>query len=85
MGGLFALIASTGWGGQSQGSSSFGILGVVVFVVLLAIGGLIILVIPLLHILGQWAGYRVLKGDDYRYPLVGRLVDRWISKKSESN
>jgi uncharacterized Tic20 family protein len=82
IGGLFALIASMGGLGQSEGSSSFGIVGIVIFGVLLAIGGVIILVIPLLHILGQWAGYRVLKGEDYRYPLVGRLVDKWISKKS---
>ncbi len=82
IGGLFALIASMGWLGQSEGSSSPGIVGIVIFGVLLALGGVIILVIPLLHILGQWAGYRVLKGEDYRYPLVGRLVERWISKKS---
>ena len=41
----------------------------------------IILIVPLFHILGQWAGYRVLKGDDYRYPLVGRLVEKWTVKK----
>lgn len=81
IGGLFALIASMGGLGQSEGSSSPGIVGIVIFGVLLALGGVIILVIPLLHILGQWAGYRVLKGDNYYYPLVGRLVDKWISKK----
>ncbi len=80
--GLFALIASMGGIGQSGGSSSLGIFGIVIAVILLLLGSVIILLIPLLHILGQWAGYRVLKGDNYQYPLVGRLVDKWVSKKS---
>lgn len=82
--GLFALIASMGGIGGPNVSSSWGIVGIVVSGGLLLLGGVVILVIPLLHILGQWAGYRVLKGDDYHYPLVGRLVDKWIAKKSES-
>ena len=56
--------------------------GVVIFAALILIAMLIILIVPLLHILGQWAGYRVLKGEDYRYPVVGRWVDRWIAKTS---
>lgn len=54
--------------------------------VLIVFGGsvtcsfVLLLLVPLLHILGQWAGYRVLKGDDFRYPLLGRLVDRWIPR-----
>ena len=32
---------------------------------------------PLYHILGQWAGLQVLLGRDFRYPLVGRLTARW--------
>ena len=80
--GLLVLIASLGWMGRSEGSSSFGMFGTVVFGVVLVLAILIILLIPLLHILGQWAGYRVLKGDDYRYPFVGQLVDKWISRSS---
>jgi len=41
--------------------------------------------VPFLHILGQWAGYRVLKGDDYRYPIVGKQVEKWISRKTNSS
>lgn len=82
--GIFALIASMFGIGQLDRSSSLGIFGMAVAVIFLLLGGLIILVIPLLHILGQWAGYRVLKGDDYRYPLVGRLAGKWISKTSRS-
>jgi uncharacterized membrane protein len=48
----------------------------------LLISFVLILLVPLLHILGQWAGYRVLKGDNYHYPLVGGLVNKWISKNS---
>ena len=81
--GLFALIASMGGIGQPGDSSSLGIFGIVISGILLLLGSVIILLIPLLHILGQWAGYRVLKGDNYQYPLVGRLVDKWISKKSD--
>jgi uncharacterized Tic20 family protein len=44
--------------------------GMMVMVLLLS---LVWLVIPLFHILGQWAGWRVLQGKDFRYPLLGRL------------
>jgi len=57
-------------------------LGIIVFGLSVLISIVIILFIPLLHILGQWAGYRVLKGDDYRYPLIGKLVERWIANKT---
>ena len=54
--------------------------GIVLIVFLLAFGSLIVallmvLVIPLFHIMGQWAGYRVLKGDDYLYPVIGKLIE----------
>ncbi len=55
-----------------------GILGLVVLGLSLALAFAIILIVPLFHILGQWAGYRVLKGDDYHYPVVGRLVARRV-------
>jgi uncharacterized Tic20 family protein len=58
--------------------------GILFLAVSLLVIVLVMLLVPLLHILGQWAGYRVLKGDDYRYPLVGRLVEKWISQNSTS-
>ncbi|HSB00651.1 MAG TPA: DUF4870 domain-containing protein [Anaerolineales bacterium] len=82
--GLFALIVSMGGIGQPGSNSSLGIVGIVIAGIFLLLGSVILLVIPLFHILGQWAGYRVLKGDDYRYPLVGRLVDQWIAKETVS-
>jgi uncharacterized Tic20 family protein len=41
----------------------------------------VILVVPLYQILGQWAGLRILQGRDYRYPLVGRWADGWLVKR----
>jgi hypothetical protein len=38
------------------------------------------LIIPLFHILGQWAGLRVLRGHNYRYPLLGKWIEKRISK-----
>ena len=79
--GIFLLLTTTGLTGEPDFGSPLGMLGIIIFFVSLLIAFVIILLIPLLHILGQWAGYRVLKGDDYRYPLVGRLVAQWISKQ----
>jgi uncharacterized membrane protein len=60
--------------------------GLVIFLVFMLVFLAIILIVPLLHIMGQWAGYRVLKGDNYHYPLLGNLVEKQISKLgSEEN
>ncbi|HLO32494.1 MAG TPA: DUF4870 domain-containing protein [Anaerolineales bacterium] len=81
--GFFALLARTDGAGQLDLNSSTGLLAILLFGAALLISLLIILFIPLLHILGQWAGYRVLKGDDYHYPLIGRWVERKLLKKVE--
>lgn len=80
--GLFALIASTGLTSQLETGSALEIFGILIFGVSLLLALVIALVVPVLHIFGQWAGYRLLKGDDYHYPFVGRLVDKWISRNS---
>jgi uncharacterized Tic20 family protein len=36
-----------------------------------------LLLIPVIQTFGLVAGYRVLKGKDYEYPLVGKLVKGW--------
>ena len=82
--GSILLFASMGLTGTPDTSSSVGIFGLILFFVSLLIAFGVILVIPLMHILGQWAGYRVLKGDNYHYPLIGRLVEGWISKQANS-
>jgi uncharacterized Tic20 family protein len=79
--GFLFLLAGMGGIREPNLNSSTGMFGIVVFAVALVISFVLILLVPLLHILGQWAGYRVLKGDDYHYPLVGNLTEKWISKK----
>lgn len=76
--GLVIFVLTIGFEGSVSLDSSTGMIGAIVFLLSLLIAMLIILLVPLLHILGQWAGYKVLKGDAYRYPLVGRLIGKWI-------
>ncbi|MCC6499860.1 MAG: DUF4870 domain-containing protein [Anaerolineales bacterium] len=78
MSGFVVFIALTGVGGTPM-SSGAGLIAVLIMFGLMLVALLILLVIPLFHIMGQWAGYRVLKGDDYRYPIIGRFVSRWLS------
>jgi len=81
--GFFLLFAAMGLTGESQMGSTSSVLGFVVFIVASLIAFAIFLLIPLLHILGQLAGYRVLKGENYRYPLVGRLVEKRLMKQKD--
>lgn len=57
--------------------------GIGVFLVFSLLGSVLFLVIPLFHILGQWAGYRLLKGDDYKYPIIGKLVEKQMARKPQ--
>jgi uncharacterized Tic20 family protein len=52
---------------------------IVLFATLL-FSALAVLAIPVFHILGQWAGYRMLRGDNYRYPIIGRMVEKRLAK-----
>ena len=81
--GIVLLVTSMGGLGEPNRDSSLGIVSIVVTVISLLIAAVTILSVPLLHILGQWAGYRILKGENYRYPLIGKLVEKQISKKME--
>lgn len=81
IGGALFLLLSVGLPGSPGLDSSAGMLGMVVFFGSLLCTFVILLTVPLLHIMGQWAGYRVLKGDEYRYPVVGKLVERRIAKQ----
>ena len=82
--GFFVFIILTGFGETSAMSSSVGLIALIVMLVSMLIALMVLLLVPLFHITGQWAGYRVLKGDDYRYPLIGRLVARVILSGAES-
>ena len=57
-----------------------GLFGAFLSLICLAV---ILLIVPLFQIIGQWAGLRILQGHDYRYPLIGRWVENWLVK-SES-
>jgi uncharacterized Tic20 family protein len=78
--GLVIVFAVIGLEGNPNLGSSAGMVGLILFFVTLLIAALIMLSVPFFHILGQYAGYRLLKGENYRYPLVGRLVERWLAK-----
>ena len=82
--GFMIFIVLTGFESGLGGPSSTGVVGLVALMASMLFAMFIILIVPLLHILGQWAGYRVLKGDDYHYPLLGKLVERWTSKNKIS-
>ena len=78
IGGFVFFLISVGGMDAMNLDSSFAMFGVVVFFGSLLCTFVIVLLVPLLHIMGQWAGYRILKGDDYRYPLVGKFVEKRI-------
>jgi uncharacterized Tic20 family protein len=79
--GMIALLVMTGLASSPNQSSPISMAGLLVFGILLLMATAIILILPLFHILGQWAGYRVLKGDDYHYPILGKFVEKWIDRE----
>ena len=83
--GAFALLATIGISGDASLDTTTGMIGIVAFLVLMLIVVVIILIVPLFHIMGQWAGYRVLKGEDYRYPVIGKLIERRLAKTSSAS
>jgi uncharacterized Tic20 family protein len=82
--GLFSLLITAGLGQAESFDTSGGVLGLAILFVSILVAMLIVLTIPLFQIWGQWAGYRVLKGDNYRYALIGRLVEKRITGKVNS-
>ena len=80
MSGFVIFLALTGF--ESEQPTTTGMIGLVALGLSMLVMMLILLIMPLLHILGQWAGYRVLKGDNYQYPLIGRVVKRWLDKRT---
>lgn len=83
--GAFALLATIGISGDASLDTTPGMIGIAAFLVLMLIVVVIILIVPLFHIMGQWAGYRVLKGEDYRYPVIGKLIERRLAKTSSAS
>ena len=62
---LFAALA--------ESSEMVVIVGLMAMTCLLGCTGLIV---PLFHILGQWAGLQTLRGRDFKYPLVGGWMEK---------
>src|SRR5258706_44485 len=84
--GAFVLLSVVGLNRSTSINTSTGMTGLIIFLVFMLVFLAIILIVPLFHIMGQWAGYRVLKGDNYHYPLLGNLVEKWMLKLgSEEN
>ena len=81
IGGFVFFLISVGGMDAMNLESSTAMIGVAVFFGSLLCTFVIVLLVPLLHIMGQWAGYRILKGDDYRYPLVGKIVEKRIVRR----
>jgi uncharacterized Tic20 family protein len=77
--GVIVFFSMTGLEGSPDLSSPTGMPGLVIFGIASLCASIIMLIAPLFHILGQWAGYRVLKGDNYHYPLIGKMVERQIA------
>jgi uncharacterized Tic20 family protein len=82
--GFSVFLAATGFGEGAALDSSGGVVGLAALFVTMIIAVFIILLVPFWHIMGQWAGYRVLKGDDYHYPLFGKLIEKRLSKTVEN-
>ena len=82
--GAIVLLGTVGLSGDAAIDST-GMIGLVIFFVCMLIFFVIVLIVPLFHIMGQWAGYRVLKGDDYHYPLVGKLVEKRLAKTQSAS
>ncbi|HJQ14905.1 MAG TPA: DUF4870 domain-containing protein [Anaerolineales bacterium] len=80
--GIFVLFVTVGAMGGLDFNSPIGMVSAVLLIVVLLFAAALILFVPLLHILGQWAGYRVLKGENYQYPIIGKLVEKQMSKYS---
>lgn len=83
--GFIVFLVAIGFGEDAALTSSGSLIGLIVLFMMMLIAMVIVLLVPVLHIMGQWAGYRVLKGDDYCYPIVGRLVEKRLSSTDQKN
>ena len=60
-------------------------MGVLVFALLtMCCASCISLAVPLFQIFGQWAGLRLLRGHDFRFPLIASLAEKFTSSKNQS-
>ena len=57
-------------------SSQVDISSLVVLLAFTCLLAVFVLVVPLFHILGQWAGIQVLRGVNYQYPVIHRFIKK---------
>jgi uncharacterized Tic20 family protein len=81
---IFAMIPLVFLSQSTNGNEGLIIIGFVFFMFVMCCAGCVVLIVPLYHILGQWAGFRVLKGDNYRYPIIGSLTEKILGKFYEN-
>lgn len=48
----------------------------ILFVLMMLVQFGFILVVPLYILLGLWGGFRILRGADFHYPLLGKFIER---------
>ena len=72
---------TTGGGNEIQGLSAFMMTGflivMIVFVVIVMIG------MPIYYLLAGIAGFRVIRGHNFRYPSLGKIIENKL-KASQS-
>jgi len=85
--GVVVFFVGAGVQNINNNDSTFGLFFLIFIFVFLMVILVIAIVVPLLHILGQWAGYRILVGGEYRYPFIGKWIEKRMlnvdAKKSE--
>lgn len=78
-GGMFFL---AGAGSEPQLSSAGGILILVSMILMLLLSLIMMLALPTYHLFAMIAGIQVVKGKDYRYPLLGKFLARRFGDES---
>ena len=49
---------------------------VVFFVIMIIFGFVVWIVMPIYYLLAGWAGFRVVRGHHFRYPILGRMIEK---------
>jgi uncharacterized Tic20 family protein len=59
-----------------------GLFMILFLLIILVTISILVLVVPLFQIFGQWADVRLVQGHDYHYPLFGRWLRRRLDRQS---
>lgn len=66
---------------NANGPDSLG--AIILMLVFMILMFLVLLVWATITTFGLWAAWRCLKGQDYRYPLIGSLAERLLLKRAQ--